>query len=164
MPRLLRCARASRRCGRKSVSNAPPRRAPDPPLPVDREPAFGARVPLLSVLLALCARGGAALRGREGRVARARAGSIRCRRQRAHPAAAIRLMGSNVVNPRLVLWAALALLLFTNYTTWLHDYAPPPAAEAPAAQGLATQRPVAPANDLGSRIPEAPAEKPAGAA
>jgi YidC/Oxa1 family membrane protein insertase len=73
-------------------------------------------------------------------------------------------MGSNVVNPRLVLWAALALLLFTNYTTWLHDYAPPPGAETPAAQGAATQRPVAPANDLGSRIPEAPAAKPAGAA
>jgi YidC/Oxa1 family membrane protein insertase len=73
-------------------------------------------------------------------------------------------MGNNLLNPRLVLWAALALLLFANYTTWLHDYAPPPAAGTPAAQGAATQRAAAPANDLGSRIPAAPAAKSPGAA
>ena len=31
-------------------------------------------------------------------------------------------------NPRLFLWVALALILFLNFETWQHDYAPAPAA------------------------------------
>src|SRR5437762_3785245 len=70
-------------------------------------------------------------------------------------------MGNNLVkNTRVVLWAALALLLLANYTTWMQDYGPRllPAG-TPAAQGAAAQPPATPANDLGSRIPEAPAAK-----
>ena len=75
-------------------------------------------------------------------------------------------MGNNLVkNTRVVLWAALALLLLANYTTWMQDYGPRlPPAGTPAAQGAAAQRPATPANDLGSRIPEAPAAKSGGAA
>src|SRR2546430_17304679 len=67
-------------------------------------------------------------------------------------------MGNNLVkNTRVVLWAALALLLLANYTSWMQDYGPRlPPAGTPAAQGAAAQRPATPANDLGSRIPEAP--------
>ena len=73
-------------------------------------------------------------------------------------------MGNSALNLRVVLWAALALLVLANYTTWMHDYAPPPTAvtHAPPA-GAAPQAP-APASDLGTRIPEAPpAAAPAGA-
>jgi len=75
-------------------------------------------------------------------------------------------MGNNLVkNTRVVLWAALALLLLANYTTWMQDYGQRllPAG-TPAAQGAAAQPPATPANDLGSRIPEAPAAKSGGAA
>lgn len=63
------------------------------------------------------------------------------------------LMGDSLVkNARVVLWAALALLLLINYQTWMHDYPPPSTAPtAPSGGGTPPH-----ASDLGSRIPEAP--------
>ena len=66
------------RCGRKSVSNAPRRRVPDPSLPVDREPAPGPALPLPSVLLAVRARGHRALRRRCAAAGSACGASLRC--------------------------------------------------------------------------------------
>ena len=59
-------------------------------------------------------------------------------------------------NPRIFLWGALALVLFADYNTWTSDYA----AKAPATtQASSAERahPTAPANELGNRVPEAPA-------
>jgi YidC/Oxa1 family membrane protein insertase len=59
-------------------------------------------------------------------------------------------------NPRIFLWGALALLLFYDYTAWMHDFAPPPEtpAEVAAAQHPGNGTP--PAQGLGNRVPEAP--------
>jgi YidC/Oxa1 family membrane protein insertase len=63
-------------------------------------------------------------------------------------------MSNNLIgNVRLYLWAALAILLFYNYQTWMHDYAAPSPAAAPAAPSAGHP---APAGDLGNRVPEAP--------
>ena len=59
-------------------------------------------------------------------------------------------------NPRIFLWGALALVLFADYNTWTSDYA----SKAPATtQASSAERahPTAPANELGNRVPEAPA-------
>jgi YidC/Oxa1 family membrane protein insertase len=59
-------------------------------------------------------------------------------------------------NPRIFLWGALALVLFADYNTWTSDYA----AKAPAATqatGAERAHPTASANELGNRVPEAPA-------
>ncbi len=60
-------------------------------------------------------------------------------------------------NPRLYLWAALAMLALLNYQTWMKDYGPAP--EIPTTTAPAgSERPVTPAGgDLGSHIPQAPA-------
>jgi YidC/Oxa1 family membrane protein insertase len=59
-------------------------------------------------------------------------------------------------NIRLALWGVLAAILFLNYQTWLHDYAPP--AGAPTAQTSAGTAPTAaaPANTLADSLPQAP--------
>ena len=65
-------------------------------------------------------------------------------------------MGDSLLkNARVVLWAALALLVLANYTTWMHDYGPPPSAIAPTPTGGPRVPATSPANDLGSRVPEA---------
>jgi YidC/Oxa1 family membrane protein insertase len=53
-------------------------------------------------------------------------------------------------SPRVYLWVALLLLLLFNYQTWMRDYAP-----APVPATAATPAAPAPANELGSRAPEA---------
>src|SRR5262245_51768661 len=62
-------------------------------------------------------------------------------------------------NPRIILWVALAFVLYLNYEAWTRDYAPPPVV-APAA-GAANG-----AGALGNSVPQAPAtpavEAPAG--
>ena len=108
--------------------------APDPPLPVDLEPAARAHVPLLPELLAVRAAvdpafwfpprqlahpagaSGAAIRG-------TRAASTRCRR-RALTSARTTLM-NNILpnNPRIYLWVALGMLGLLNYQAWMKDYA-----------------------------------------
>jgi YidC/Oxa1 family membrane protein insertase len=66
-------------------------------------------------------------------------------------------MSTNLTgNLRFVLWAALAMLLWVNYETWMHDYAPPPVSGAGAPAAAVTSRGTAPVSELGSRIPEAP--------
>jgi YidC/Oxa1 family membrane protein insertase len=56
-------------------------------------------------------------------------------------------------NIRLMLWGVLAAILFLNYTTWMHDYAPPPVA---AQSGPSTTPGAAPpANNLGDTVPQA---------
>ena len=54
-------------------------------------------------------------------------------------------------NIRLILWGALAALLFLNYQTWIHDYEAAP----PAAQSAASPNSGAPANTLGESVPQA---------
>jgi len=54
------------------------------------------------------------------------------------------------INPRILLWVALAFVLYLNYEAWTRDYAPPPpAVTAPgAANGTGS---------LGNAVPQAPA-------
>jgi YidC/Oxa1 family membrane protein insertase len=69
---------------------------------------------------------------------------------------------SAINNPRILLWGALALILYADYSAWLTDYAP----KTPAAtQAASAERPTAPpASELGNRVPEAPAASGAAAA
>ena len=59
-------------------------------------------------------------------------------------------------NIRLALWGVLAAILFLNYQTWMHDYAPP--AMTPTAQTGTGSAPTAsaPANTLADSLPQAP--------
>ena len=59
-------------------------------------------------------------------------------------------------NPRIFLWGALALVLFADYNTWTSDYAAKAPATTQASSGERAH-PTAPANELGNRVPEAPA-------
>jgi YidC/Oxa1 family membrane protein insertase len=58
-------------------------------------------------------------------------------------------------NLRILLWGALALILYVDYQAWLHDYAPPPGASAPPVVGAPAPG-GAPAGDLGAHVPAAP--------
>jgi YidC/Oxa1 family membrane protein insertase len=60
-------------------------------------------------------------------------------------------MSGNLGNVRLYLWAALALVLFYDYQAWMHDYAPPPSAQA---SDTAVKSSSAPANELANRVPD----------
>src|SRR5512146_182415 len=51
-------------------------------------------------------------------------------------------------NPRIYLWAALAFLLWINYTTWQRDYPPAPAAAAPPSQTAPSKQPSSLANSI----------------
>jgi YidC/Oxa1 family membrane protein insertase len=64
---------------------------------------------------------------------------------------------SIVNNPRVLLWGALALLLLVDYQAWMHDYGSAPAAAAPVAGEPRSRGAGTGGNDLGSRVPEAPA-------
>jgi YidC/Oxa1 family membrane protein insertase len=70
---------------------------------------------------------------------------------------------STINNPRLLLWGALALVLYADYNAWMSDYAPPSPAPTQAA-GTGRPRAAAPGNELGNRVPEAPAPAAPGAA
>src|ERR1044072_1340328 len=56
-------------------------------------------------------------------------------------------------NQRIFVWAALALVLWLNYTTWQRDYAPQAAPVAPAQTQGATQNTPPP-----DTLPELPSE------
>jgi YidC/Oxa1 family membrane protein insertase len=58
-------------------------------------------------------------------------------------------------NPRIFLLGALALLLFADYDAWMRDYGAAPATPAAATSAQQPGRTAAPANELGSRVPEA---------
>jgi YidC/Oxa1 family membrane protein insertase len=57
-------------------------------------------------------------------------------------------------NQRVFIWAALALVLYLNYTTWQRDYAPAPVAPAAAAPSSAANG-SAPAEDTLPALPSA---------
>jgi YidC/Oxa1 family membrane protein insertase len=65
-------------------------------------------------------------------------------------------MMPTINNPRVLLWGALALVVLADYNAWMSDYAALPSAPTQAA-GTGRPRAVAPANELGNRVPEAPA-------
>ena len=62
---------------------------------------------------------------------------------------------STINNPRFFLWAALALLVYADYTAWMHDYGPAPTAQSAAAGAQHPGANAAPADDLANRVPEA---------
>ena len=59
---------------------------------------------------------------------------------------------SFATNLRVLLWGALALVLYVDYQTWMHDYGPPPGATAPPTVGAPAGN-GAPASDLGEHVP-----------
>jgi YidC/Oxa1 family membrane protein insertase len=59
-------------------------------------------------------------------------------------------------NPRIFLWAALALILYVDYDAWMRDYAPQLSAPTSAASAQHPGAGAAPAPDLGNHVPEAP--------
>jgi YidC/Oxa1 family membrane protein insertase len=58
-------------------------------------------------------------------------------------------------NIRVMLWAALAAILFLNYEAWMQDYPASPATGAPASSTAAGSN--APASKLGDSVPQAAA-------
>src|SRR6185312_14233924 len=54
------------------------------------------------------------------------------------------------INPRILLWVALAFVLYLNYEAWTRDYAPPPPAVTAPGAGNGT-------GSLGNAVPQAPA-------
>ena len=58
-------------------------------------------------------------------------------------------------NQRIIIWAALAVVLWLNYTTWQRDYAPPPAPPAPTQS--AASNPSAASTDTLPTLPAEPA-------
>jgi YidC/Oxa1 family membrane protein insertase len=57
-------------------------------------------------------------------------------------------------NTRLLLWGALAAILFLNYETWVHDYEPPPGS---VVQSSAPAPGTAASSALGESVPQAAA-------
>src|SRR5688572_15404389 len=55
-----------------------------------------------------------------------------------------------IENQRVLVWAALGLLLYLNYITWQHDYAPPPSLPATATASKT------PASNIGQALPDLP--------
>ncbi|MDP9083054.1 MAG: membrane protein insertase YidC [Pseudomonadota bacterium] len=53
-------------------------------------------------------------------------------------------------NIRMLLWIALAAILYMNYELWMHDYQAPPAAVAPSLSGTAAH-----SDTLGDAVPQA---------
>jgi YidC/Oxa1 family membrane protein insertase len=64
---------------------------------------------------------------------------------------------STINNPRIFLWGALALILYADYDAWMRDYGAAVPAPTQAASSERAGRAAAPANELGSRVPETPA-------
>jgi YidC/Oxa1 family membrane protein insertase len=60
-----------------------------------------------------------------------------------------------VPNIRLILWGVLAAILFLNYETWMHDYAPPTAAISSPTSAGGTSGGAAAGNTLGDSVPQA---------
>ena len=165
------CTRVWRRCGRKSVSSALPRRIPDPYLSVDAQPALGpacrfypscSQYARQSILRFGLLRGGWLALKRLGRCHPWHPGGFDpVPSAAAAPVARITPMSNNFLpnSPRVYLWVALGLLMFLNVEYWLQDYAPTPVPEATPVAGSTT---VPAANDLTQRLP-AGAQSPAGA-
>ena len=66
-------------------------------------------------------------------------------------------------NPRVLIWGALALLLYVDFNAWMSDYAPSAPAPSSAAAPRASANGVSaasPASELANHVPEAPATAP----
>jgi YidC/Oxa1 family membrane protein insertase len=63
-------------------------------------------------------------------------------------------------NIRLMLWGVLAAILFLNYQTWLHDYAPPAVPTAAQTSTGTAPTAAATANTLADALPQAPSTAP----
>ena len=59
-------------------------------------------------------------------------------------------------NIRLMLWGVLAAILFLNYQTWMHDYAPAAMPQTAQTGTGNVPTPSAPANTLADSLPQAP--------
>ena len=59
-------------------------------------------------------------------------------------------------NIRLMLWGVLAAILFLNYQTWMHDYAPAAMPQTAQTGTGSVPTPSAPANTLADSLPQAP--------
>jgi YidC/Oxa1 family membrane protein insertase len=62
---------------------------------------------------------------------------------------------SAINNPRLILWGALALILYVDYDAWMRDYGPKLTTPSAAASEQHPGGSAAPLPDLGSRVPDA---------
>jgi YidC/Oxa1 family membrane protein insertase len=60
-------------------------------------------------------------------------------------------------NPRVLIWGALALLLYVDFNAWMTDYAPSVPPPTQAAGSERAPHGAAPASELANRVPEAPA-------
>src|ERR1700754_1749736 len=58
-------------------------------------------------------------------------------------------------NPRIIVWFALAFLLYVNWETWMRDYGPKPGADAATASTSTGAPGAARAPSLGDAIPQA---------
>ena len=63
-------------------------------------------------------------------------------------------------NIRLMLWGVLAAILFLNYQTWMHDYAPPAIPQTAQTGTGSAPTASAPANTLADSLPQAPSAAP----
>jgi YidC/Oxa1 family membrane protein insertase len=63
-------------------------------------------------------------------------------------------------NIRLMLWGVLAAILFLNYQTWMHDYAPAAMPQTAQTGTGSVPTPSAPANTLADSLPQAPSAAP----
>jgi YidC/Oxa1 family membrane protein insertase len=64
------------------------------------------------------------------------------------------------INFRLMLWGVLAAILFLNYQTWMHDYAPPAMPQTAQTGTGSAPTASAPANTLADSLPQAPSTAP----
>ena len=63
-------------------------------------------------------------------------------------------------NIRLMLWGVLAAIMFLNYQTWMHDYAPPAMPQTAQTGTGSALTASAPANTLADSLPQAPSAAP----
>src|SRR5258708_29534781 len=69
-----------------------------------------------------------------------------------------------MTNIRIMLWAALAAVLFLNYEAWMQDYPASSVARAPAGTASTAAGGNAPGSRLGEAVPQAAAPSAAGPA
>ena len=60
--------------------------------------------------------------------------------------------------PRIIVWAAFAVVIYLNYQAWMHDYGPRPGLNTVAAQSASGTATPGSSADLSSKIPQASAQ------
>ena len=66
--------------------------------------------------------------------------------------------------PRIIVWAAFAVVIYLNYQAWMHDYGPRPGLNTVATQNASGAPTPGSAADLSSKIPQASQAQTAGTA